>query len=182
MAQLNHLEENRRFALTFNHRIEEPRDLFRYGDVNRPIRPLRWLPQNQVNGQRTDFLIDEDGYVITEESTGNFCSQCAINNMKDQSNFEHRFYPFIGMPLRAYPANTAVSPCSSPLGTIRQEERLRLSDRNSGSHGVPNVNLFDFMFLLVDYGKVLCSTANELQQYSDVFSKEEFIPAILTVL
>ena len=22
-----------------------------------------------------------------------------------------------------------------------------------GSHGVPNVNLFDFMFLLVDYGK-----------------------------
>ena len=27
--------------------------------------------------------------------------------------------------------NTAVSPSSSPPGTIRQEERLRLSDRNS---------------------------------------------------
>ena len=26
-----------------------------------------------------------------------------------------------------------------------------------------NVNLFDFMFLLVDYGKVLCSTVNKLQ-------------------
>ena len=26
----------------------------------------------------------------------------------------------------------------------------------SSSHGVPNVNLFDFVFLLVDYSKVLC--------------------------
>ena len=59
---------------------------------------------------------------------------------------------------------------------FRQEERLCLSDRNSilmtwidvytsksGSHGVSNANLFDYMYLLVDYGKVLCSTANELQ-------------------
>ena len=30
------------------------------------------------------------------------------------------------------------------------------------SHGVSNVNLFDFMLLLVDYGKVLWSFANEL--------------------
>ena len=37
------------------------------------------------------------------------------------------------------------------------------------------------MFLLVDYGKVLCSSANELQQNSDAFSKEEYIPGILTV-
>ena len=29
-----------------------------------------------------------------------------------------------------------------------------------GSHGVPNVNLFNFKFLLVDFGKVLCSSAN----------------------
>ena len=33
-------------------------------------------------------------------------------------------------------------------------------------------NLFDFMFLLVDYGKVLWTFANELQQNSDAFSKE----------
>ena len=26
---------------------------------------------------------------------------------------------------------------------------------NKSAHGVPNVNLFDLMFLLVDYGKVL---------------------------
>ena len=53
----------------------------------------------------------------------------------------------------------------SLLRTFRQEERLRLSDSNSiytddvnqclhnkfCSHGVPNVNLLDFMFILVDY-------------------------------
>ena len=31
----------------------------------------------------------------------------------------------------------------------------------SGSHRVPNANLFNFTFLLVDFGKVLCSSANE---------------------
>ena len=51
-----------------------------------------------------------------------------------------------------------------------------------GIHEVPNVNLLDFMFLLVDYAKVLCSAANELQKNSDAFSKEEYIPGILTVL
>ena len=51
----------------------------------------------------------------------------------------------------------------------------------SGSHGVPNANLFNFMFLLVNFGKVLCSSANELQQNSNA-SREEYIPQILTVL
>ena len=51
-----------------------------------------------------------------------------------------------------------------------QRQKFHTDDVNqgllnkSGSHGVPNVNLFDFMFLLVDYGKVLCSTANEVPQ------------------
>ena len=30
------------------------------------------------------------------------------------------------------------------------------------------------MFLLVDYAKVLCSTANELQENSDAISKEDY--------
>ena len=62
-----------------------------------------------------------------------------------------------------------------------------------GNHGVPNINLFDFMLLLVDYGKVFCSTVNELQQNSDAFFcccfvlfcfvfNEEYIPGILTGL
>ena len=53
---------------------------------------------------------------------------------------------------------------------------------NPGSHGVPNVNLLNFRFLLIDFGKVLCSSANELWQNSNVCSKEDYIPQILTVL
>ena len=41
-----------------------------------------------------------------------------------------------------------------------QRQKLHTDDVNqylhkSGRYGVPNVNLFDFKFLLVDYGKVL---------------------------
>ena len=42
--------------------------------------------------------------------------------------------------------------------------------------------LFNFRFLLVDFGKVLCSSANELQQNSNACSTEDYIPQILTVL
>ena len=58
------------------------------------------------------------------------------------------------------------------LGTsaTQRQQKFHTNDVNqclhnkSGSHGVANVSLFDFMFLLVDYGNVLCSSANELQQ------------------
>ena len=35
---------------------------------------------------------------------------------------------------------------------------------------------------LVDFGKVLCSSANELQQNSNASSREDYIPQILAVL
>ena len=47
--------------------------------------------------------------------------------------------------------------------------------KKSVSHGVPNANLFNFMFLLVNFGKVLCSSAKELQQNSNASSREEYI-------
>ena len=43
-------------------------------------------------------------------------------------------------------------------------------------------NLFNFVFFLVDFGKVLCSSANELQQNSNASSREEYIPQVLTDL
>ena len=52
----------------------------------------------------------------------------------------------------------------------------------SGSHGVSNTNLSNFTCLLVDFGKVLCSSAKELQQNSNTSSREDYIPQILTVL
>ena len=38
------------------------------------------------------------------------------------------------------------------------------------------------MCLLVDFGEVLCLSANELQQDSNASSREDYIPQILTVL
>ena len=52
----------------------------------------------------------------------------------------------------------------------------------SSSRGVPNINLPNFTCLLVDFGKVLCSSANELQQNSNASSRKDYIPQILTVL
>ena len=88
-----------------------------------------------------------------------------------------------------------VSPRSSPLRDVSrggtsatQRQKFHTDDVNqclhnkSGSHGVPNANLFNFTFLLVDFGKVLCSSANELQQNSNPSSIEDYTPQILTVL
>ena len=88
-----------------------------------------------------------------------------------------------------------VSPRSSLLKDVSQggtsatqRQKFHTDDVNqclhnkSGSHGVPNANLFNFTFLLVDFGKVLCSSANELQQNSNASSREDYIPQILTVL
>ena len=47
--------------------------------------------------------------------------------------------------------------------------------------GVPNANLFNFTFLLVDFGKVLCSSVNE-QNSNASQSREDYTPQILTVL
>ena len=41
---------------------------------------------------------------------------------------------------------------------------------------------FNFTFLLVDFGKVFCSSANELQKNLNASSREEYNPQILTVL
>ena len=69
-----------------------------------------------------------------------------------------------------------------------QRQKFHTDDVNqcllnkSGSHGVPHATLLNFAFLLVDFGKVLCSSANELQQNSNASSREDYIPQILTVL
>ena len=69
-----------------------------------------------------------------------------------------------------------------------QRQKFHTDDVNqclhniSDSDGVPHPNLFNFTFLLVDFTKVLCSPANELQQNSNASSGEEYIPPILTVL
>ena len=69
-----------------------------------------------------------------------------------------------------------------------QRQKFHTDDANqclhnkSSSHGVPNTNLSNFTCLLVDFGKVLCSSANELQQNSNASSREDYIPQIMTIL
>ena len=88
-----------------------------------------------------------------------------------------------------------VSPRSSPLRDVSrggtsatQRQKFHTDDVNQclhnkfGSHGVPNANLFNSTFLLVDFGKVLCSSSNEPQQNSNASSREDYIPQILAVL
>ena len=88
-----------------------------------------------------------------------------------------------------------VSPRLSPLRDVlwggtsaTQRQKFHTDDVNQclhnkfGSHGVPNANLFNSTFLLVDFGKVLCSSSNELQQNSNASSREDYIPQILAVL
>ena len=88
-----------------------------------------------------------------------------------------------------------VSPRSSPLTDVSRGEtsatqwqKFHTDDVNQclnnkfGIHGVPNANLFNFTFLLVDFGKVLFLSSNELQQNSNASLREDYIPQILAVL
>ena len=82
----------------------------------------------------------------------------------------------------------AVGDISRGGTSASQRQKFHADDANqclhnkSGSHGVPNTNLSNFTCLLVDFGKVLSSSANELQQNSNASSREEYIPRILTVV
>ena len=80
--------------------------------------------------------------------------------------------------IRSSPSLEIPSTPPPPLGTDDANQCLH---NKSGSHGVPNINLSNFMCLLVDFGKVLCSSAKELQQNSNT-SREDYVPQILTVL
>ena len=81
------------------------------------------------------------------------------------------------------PGEVSLGGTSAPKGQklLTDDVNQCLPDK-SDSHGVPNLNLPNFMFLLVDYGKVLCSSANKLQQNSNASAREEYIPRKLTVL
>ena len=55
------------------------------------------------------------------------------------------------------------------------DDAIQCLHNEFSSHGVPNTNLSNFTCLLVDFGKLLCSSANELQQNSRAFSREDYI-------
>ena len=58
--------------------------------------------------------------------------------------------------------------------------KVQCLDTESGTHEIPDVFLFKFMFLSVYYCKVL-SSMNEQQQNSNASCKEEYILHIMTI-
>ena len=67
-----------------------------------------------------------------------------------------------------FPSLFAARDVSREGTSTTQRQKFHTDDANhclhneSGSHGVPNINLSDFACLLVDFGEVLCSSPNEL--------------------
>ena len=67
---------------------------------------------------------------------------------------------FLSLSCDVPPHETSLSSDEPRLKRVQQ--KFHTDDVNqclhnkSGSHGVPNANLFNFMFLLVDFGKLLC--------------------------
>ena len=81
--------------------------------------------------------------------------------------------------------NIAAGVVSRGGTSTTQRQKFHTDDANqclhnkSGSHGVPNINLSSFM---VGFGKVLCSSANELQQNSNTSSRKDYIPLTVSRL
>ena len=72
--------------------------------------------------------------------------------------------------------------CATHRQKFHTDDANQCLHNKFGSHGVPDINLSNFMCLLVDFVKVLCSSAKELQQNSNTSSGEDYILQILTVL
>ena len=113
-----------------------------------------------------------------------------INN-ENLQNFEGKNHNLVHGSLRT----ADVSPRSSPMRdgsrggtTATQRQKFHTDEVNqclhnkSGSDRVPNANLFNLTFLLVDFGKVLCSSANGLQKNSNASLGEDYMPQTLAVL
>ena len=65
---------------------------------------------------------------------------------------------------------------ATQLQKFHTDDAIQCLHNKSNSHGVPNTNLSNFTCLLVDFGKVLCSSANELQQNSNASGREDYNP------
>ena len=80
-------------------------------------------------------------------------------------------------PLRSLKDGSRGGTSATQRQKFHADEVNQYLHNKSVCHGVPNTNLFNFTFLLVDFGKVLCSFANELQKNSNASSREDYIPA-----
>jgi len=117
--------------------------------------------------------------------------KCLISSLG--SSYSVLYFSIVPFNLRKQPLSLLVTADNIlPRGmSAPQRQEFHIDDVNQclhnkcGSQGVPNIDLFDFMFLLVDYGKVLSSSMNELKHNSNASSRQEICilqNLILTVL
>ena len=106
---------------------------------------------------------------------------------RERRSTTHRVSPYLFSSSGSYLRSLRKADVSPRLSSLRdvsrggtsatQRRKFHTDDVNqclhnkSSSHGVPNVNFFNFMFLLVDFEKVLRSSVNELQQNSNASSR-----------
>ena len=81
------------------------------------------------------------------------------------------------------PRSFACAICGAVSLTLVPRSLLLNRTETLATQAIPNTNLCNFMCPLVDFGKVLCSSAKELQQNSNPSSREDYIQQqILTFL
>ena len=91
--------------------------------------------------------------------------------------FSQRKHPFL-LALRRWDVSRGGT-SATQRQKFHTDEANQCLHNKSGSNGVPNMDLSNFTCLLVDFGKVLCPSANELQQNSNAFFRDDCIPQIL---
>ena len=96
-------------------------------------------------------------------------------------NFEIWNFMLVGRELAFYPCYSPTWDVLQGGTSATQRHKFHTDDVNrclcnkSCSAWVPDANLFNSTFLLVDFGWVLCSFANELQKNSNASCIEEYI-------
>ena len=79
------------------------------------------------------------------------------------------------------PRSSLLSDASRGGTSATQRQKFHTDDVNPVVMG-SQMQICQFYVLLVDFGKVLCLSANEIQQNSNASSREDYILQILTVL
>ena len=163
--------------------------MFKSGCNNRGVAEVKDIVATEKRSQVArlvlwTFIHTFSGYLLNFRkifSSGNVCWHRPGSHWMWQG-FRWNFVLYMKLVAGELACDNSHSPCSSPLATFCEEERLRLSDRNSilmsdisqclhiknlvQSFG-PKVKFVQFYISPGRFGKVLCSSANEFQQNSN---------------
>ena len=140
---------------------------------------LNWRPGDRVQNLESPGLagrVDSTAVVIRRQ--GKYILFFKKRNINQTFKL---FWPAVACENIRFSSLFTTGDVSRGGTSATQRQKLHADDAiqclhyKSSSHGVPNINLSNFMCLLVDFGKVLCPYANELLQNSNASSREDLI-------